>query len=342
MADGAAEGVAGASPDAAAASPAGPPALERGVARAAARWLLRLGSPAATDADVRACARWRASRVEHEQAWQCAQRINERFARIPPALGMAALDRPEPQPRRAALKTLVALVVGGAGAWAAGQGRPREWIADYRSGVGEYRQVALDDGSMLELNTSTAVDARFDAGMRLLRLYDGEIAVHAVRDAGIAGRPLLVRTRHGEIETEAADFYVRVAGARCDVAVRTGEVRVRCAGLPGQALRLRAGEQGSFTAATLSQAAPSDIHVDGWTRGILYAERMPLADFARELGRYRRGVLRCEPEVAALRISGIFQLRDTHAALAALPATLPVRVRYITPYWVSIGPAARA
>ncbi|ANN80417.1 Fe2+-dicitrate sensor, membrane component [Bordetella flabilis] len=328
--------------DAAAASPAGPPSLERGVARAAARWLLRLSSPSATDADVRACARWRASRAEHEQAWQRAQRINERFARVPAALGMAALDRPESRPRRTVLKALVALVAGGAGAWAAGQGRAREWIADYRSGVGEYRRVALDDGSVLELNTSTAVDVRFDARMRLLRLYGGEIAVHAVRDATAAGRPLLVSTRHGEIETEAADFDVRDGDARCQVQVRAGEVRIRCAGLPGKAVVVKAGQQGDFTASALPEAAPADSRVDGWTRGILYADRMPLADFAHELGRYRRGVLRCDPAVAGLRISGIFQLRDTDAALAALPATLPVRVRYLTPYWVGIGPAARA
>jgi transmembrane sensor len=330
--------------DPAGAPSAGPPSLERGVARAAARWLLRLSLPSATDADVRACARWRASRAEHEQAWQRAQRINERFARIPAALGMAALDRPESPPRRTVLKTLAALFAGGAGAWAALQGRPLEWIADYRTGVGEYLRVALDDGSLLELNTATAVDVRFDGRVRLLHLYDGEIAVHAIADARAIGRPLLVRTRYGEIEAQAADFHVRDADARCHLHVRAGAVRVRCADLPGQAVRLGAGEQGDFTATALPEPAPApaDGHVDGWTRGIFYADRMPLADFARELGRYRRGVLRCDPAVAGLRISGIFQLRDTDAALAALPATLPVRVRYLTPYWVSIGPAGRA
>jgi transmembrane sensor len=43
-----------------------------------------------------------------------------------------------------------------------------------------------------------------------------------------------------------------------------------------------------------------------------------------------------------LRISGAFQVRDTDAVLAALPATLPVQVRYRTPYWVTITLRAAA
>ena len=55
---------------------------------------------------------------------------------------------------------------------------------------------------------------------------------------------------------------------------------------------------------------------------------MRLDAFAAELGRYRPGLLRCDPAVAPLRVSGAFQLHDTDAVLAALPATLPVSVRY--------------
>ena len=95
------------------------PAVDRGVAREAARWLMRLASGRATDADRRACDLWRASKAEHEHAWQRAQRVNARFGLIPSALGMATLNRPALKNRRAALKTLAALVVAGPAAWAA-------------------------------------------------------------------------------------------------------------------------------------------------------------------------------------------------------------------------------
>lgn len=58
------------------------PAVDRKVAREAARWLLRLSSE-------------RASKAEHEHAWQRAQRVNQRLGLVPSSLGMAALNRPD-------------------------------------------------------------------------------------------------------------------------------------------------------------------------------------------------------------------------------------------------------
>ncbi|SSW73016.1 hypothetical protein AVE30378_05463 [Achromobacter veterisilvae] len=316
------------------------PAVERSVAREAARWLMRLSSGRATEAERRACDQWRASKAEHEHAWQRAQRVNERFGLIPSALGMATLNRPALKNRRAALKTLAALVAAGPAAWAAWRADPLDWSADYRSAAGERRDVQLADGSMLHLNTGSAVDVMFSATARLLRLRSGEIAVHAVADTAARPRPFVVRTRLGDIEAQASRFCVRQEGVFCRVSVQEGRVRVSSAAQPGASVSLSAGEQGSLTDAGVSPPSPADPHASDWLRGVLYASRMRLDAFAAELDRYRPGILRCAPEVAHLRISGAFQLRDTDAVLAALPATLPVQVRYRTPYWVTIGPRA--
>ncbi|WMD20444.1 FecR domain-containing protein [Achromobacter seleniivolatilans] len=314
------------------------PAVERNVAREAARWLLRLSSGRATDADVHACDQWRASKVENEYAWQRAQRVNARFGLIPSALGMATLIRPELKQRRAALKAFVALMVAGPVGWAAWRADPLDWTADYRSAVGERRNVTLADGSTLQLNTDSAVDVEFDAATRLVRLRSGEIAVHAVADASLPARPFVVRTHLGEIEALPSRFCVREDGGRCQVSVQEGQVRVSSGAHPGRFLSLSAGEQGSLSEAALSPPMAADPHAGDWMRGVLYASQLRLDGFAAELGRYRRGVLRCDPEIAHLRISGAFQLNDTDAVLAALPATLPVQVIYRTPYWVTIGP----
>jgi len=47
-------------------------------------------------------------------------------------------------------------------------------------------------------------------------------------------------------------------------------------------------------------------------------------------------VLSCSPDIAGLRISGTFLLDDTEGALANLEASLPVRVRRLTRYWVRL------
>ncbi|KAG1069902.1 hypothetical protein G6F40_017608 [Rhizopus arrhizus] len=65
---------------------------------------------------------------------------------------------------------------------------------------------------------------------------------------------------------------------------------------------------------------------------------MRLGDFIAELSRYRRGYLGCAPEVADLRIVGAYAVGDTDRVLAALAATLPVRVRATMPWWVVVVP----
>ena len=318
------------------------PAVDRGVARAAARWLLRLSSGQATDADIRAYDQWRASKAEHEHAWQRAQRVNDRFGLIPPALGLAALNRPDLKSRRVALKTLAALIVVGPAGWAAWRASPLELTADYRSATGEQRQVLLSDGHTVLLNTSSAVDVMFDASTRLLRLRAGEIAVYAAPEAAAYSRPVVVRTRLGDIEAQTARFCVRQNDGTCRVSVQEGQVRMRSVSAPGGMLNLAVGEQAELTDAGLSQAVPADPHAADWTRGVLHASAWRLDAFLAELGRYRQGMLRCAPEVAHLRISGTFQLHDTDSVLAALPQTLPVQMRYRTAYWVMVGPRPAA
>ena len=88
----------------------------------------------------------------------------------------------------------------------------------------------------------------------------------------------------------------------------------------------------------MGDVEPLDARIVDWTRGVIKAERMSLASFAAELGRYRPGLLRCDPEVAQLEVSGAFQLHDTDQALHALTQVLPVEIRYRTRYWVTIAP----
>ena len=76
-----------------------------------------------------------------------------------------------------------------------------------------------------------------------------------------------------------------------------------------------------------------------WTRGELVADGQPLARFAAELARYRRGFVTCTPEVAQLPLVGVFPLADTDRILRALEATLPVRVRRVLPGWVRLEAA---
>jgi transmembrane sensor len=47
-------------------------------------------------------------------------------------------------------------------------------------------------------------------------------------------------------------------------------------------------------------------------------------------------VLRCDPAVAALRISGAFPITDTDLALEALQSAFALDVQRRTRYWVTV------
>ena len=73
----------------------------------------------------------------------------------------------------------------------------------------------------------------------------------------------------------------------------------------------------------------ADAGRDAWTRGMLIADRMRLADVLSEMGRYRRGVLRCHPAgylarvKAAVPMEGWAQLdADTFLSPGSLDAAM--------------------
>ena len=318
------------------------PAVSETVALQAAEWFFLLRSGDATPADHRRWTQWCAAHPEHDAAWQRAERVGQKFAMLPAALAAPALARPASRQRRAAVRALAVLLTAAPAGWLAWRHGPaQEWLAEHRTATGESRALMLADGSRIPLDTASAVDVQFDGTLRLVWLRAGAIHVQTAPDPHSTPRPFVVATPQGRLRALGTRFTVRLDGARSHVAVLEGAVEVRPDAAGGRVAVLRAGEQMVFTSDALGEAEPASRHVDDWTRGVLVARDMRLADFAVELGRYRPGVLRCDPAVADLRISGAFQLRDTGPVLDSLPQALPVSVLYRTRYWVTLAPPGR-
>lgn len=314
-----------------------PPAI----AEAAMGWWVELQADP-VPAEVRAaCLRWRAARPEHEQAWQIIASAHQRLhaTGLPAALAHATLAAPRSPARRQAIKALALLVFAGGGAWAVAREHPAgPWLADYRSGTGERRQLTLADGSQLTLDTRSAVDVHFDGRQRRLHLHVGRI--HIATAADEAGRPFLVSTAEGSAQALGTRFSVRQHQGRSQVAVFEGAVALRPRLGAAPALILNAGQQAAFTA-DASDAPGTVADTDAaWHQGMLIVHAMGLADFAAELGRYRPGWLLCDPRVAGLEVSGSFPLDDTERVLEALSNTLPVQIVRRTRYWTAIRPRA--
>lgn len=312
--------------------------MARNVARRAAHWAMLVHCGDATPADIDACRRWRAADPEHERAWQLAERMQQKIGTLAPDLAMTTLGRGRRHERRASLKALLLLMTTAPVAYVAWRNDALpDWAADRRTAVGEQRSITLADGTRLRLNTDSAIDIRFNQDERLVILRRGEIQVETGHTPEYAARPFIVATEHGRMRALGTRFVARRESGLTRISVQEGAVEIRPAA--GAAVRvLQAGQKTSFSADRVDAPVAGGRHADAWTRGILYASDMPLGEFAAELARYQRGLLRCDPAVAQLRISGAFQLNRIGAVLEALPRSLPVGVAYRTRYWVTIIP----
>lgn len=310
--------------------------LSREVAEAAAEWMLRQQSG---DADAAGLQAWLAAHPEHQRAWRRIEKLRSDLRSLPPSVAKAALDRPHSLARRRTLRQLVLLLTaGGAGFLSVRELPWQTWTADLRTGTGERREVRLPDGSSLQLNTASAVDVYFDAHLRRVYLREGEVVIRTAPDATLA-RPFVVDTDQGGVRALGTRFTVRQKDAMTVVTVHEHAVEIS---LPGESPhRLEAGHTVSFTAARIHEPTPADPNSHAWTRGLLYAERMTLGELTMELSRYRSGILRCDPAVAALEVSGSFPLEHTDDALALLERTLPVQVQRRTAWWVTLVPATQ-
>lgn len=239
------------------------------------------------------------------------------------APAMSSLDRPQTS-RRTLLKRGLAL-----GVLVPGGCLLALWRADLHTAVGERRGVRLADGSVLQLNTGTAVD--LDLVRHRLQLIEGEIALSVNR-----AQPLQVDFGLGRVTAGQAQICLRRDADSCRISVLHGTVQVQPA--QGMELALHYGDQLTLYANGSGEMGRFAPHAPDWRDGVLSVDNQPLGKFLREVSRYRPGILRWEPALESLKVSGTFLLDDTDRILALLAASLPVNVQSRSRYWITLVP----
>lgn len=306
--------------------------IDAAIVEQASQWLM-LHWGGELDAQQRqAFATWEQAHPEHRRPWQRLQQLQETFAAVPADCARAVLhDRPDPQ-RRAALKALGLLLVAGGSGYLLHEQRPwRAAFAQHRTATGEIRHMLLSDGTRLDLNSASAIDLRFSARERRIRLLGGEILLTSGHDAN---RPLIVESASGDVQALGTRFSVRELNGGTQVELFDGQLRV--SPRHGASVYMSAGHSLWFSDSACGPMHPANPDSSSWSEGRLVAERQPLGHFLAELERYRPGWIRCDAAAASLLLTGVFPLENTDNVLKALERTLPVRVETVTRYWVTV------
>lgn len=306
------------------------------VLEAAIAWKLSIDEGSSTADERSEFMRWHAASEEHARAWRQLGSLDQRVSAAAGPARQALLQS------RAGLRRRIGKLGGGlAGmfllgsllAWVGAPSlSPGYWLADQRTATGELRTLRLEDGTLLSLNTHTAVDIDYEGEQRIIVLHQGEISVETGHQDP---RPLLVRTDDGRLRPLGTRFLVRreAHGTRLEV------LQASVAAMPlnsGDEQVLHEGQQVLMDANGLGQVGQVAAGVDAWTRGMLVVDNVRLADLLAALGHYRSGHLGVADDVADLRVTGSFPLTNTDLALESLVPALPVKIERHTPWWVTI------
>lgn len=190
----------------------------------AIEWLVKLRYDSPGPRTEQQFQRWLASHPQHAQAWQRVSSLGDELASLPAELSRQTLAGTERRrmSRRDHLKLLSVLALGGAAGWAAREPLGLSgWMADSRTATGERRELLGSDGSLIRLNTASAIDLRYSADQRRLTLLRGEISLDSnVND----NRPFSIDTPVGTLGTQGGQLLLRENAQGLLVAVRRGEV----------------------------------------------------------------------------------------------------------------------
>lgn len=150
---------------------------EQAIREQAAEWVvLQSAGPLTTD-QQQALEQWCASDARHAQAYAFAQAT---WADLGQLTSVAAPAAARARPARARRPRLRAAVASAAVLFLAvftvyqGPAWLLDWRADYATATGEVRRVTLADGSLIELDSRSAVQIAFNDQERRIRLLAGE------------------------------------------------------------------------------------------------------------------------------------------------------------------------
>lgn len=295
----------------------------------AARWFVRLQEPAVSAQEQRRFEIWLDEHPQHRNEYQILQNL-WMAADLLPAKRLHALCETPPARRKrrplvryAAAASVLAVALG-LGLFS-GLNRPASYTAEYSTGLGERRHVALPDGSVIDLNSRSRVQVRYEKDRRGIELTQGEAMFSVEHDSS---RPFVVEAGNGKVTVTGTRFDVRRASTETRVAVEQGTVKVQGDGDDfvnlSAGLGTRINAQGKVAAAY----AVNPAELTAWRSGKLVFNNASLSEVAEEVSRYReKPLLVGNAKVGNLRLTSVFKSDDTDALLKALPSILPVAIR---------------
>jgi transmembrane sensor len=298
----------------------------------AASWAARRCNGFSAD-DAAALDAWLQADPRHLGAYMKAEAV---LARLDQAgtVGAQALRQadapadPMRAKRRAVLMGAAAACVAAA---VTGTAAVRHLLAEeaYATNIGEAKEIALSDGSLVTLNTNTRITVRYTKALRQIMLLQGEALFDVAKNAR---RPFIVLAHDTQVRAVGTSFTVKLLPQQVvQVLVREGVIEIRRPDVPeAPPVRLAANNMAlAPVKAPISTAPMPNLQVSrnlAWRQGRIDFDNETLADAAREFGRYSDIQIRMAPGLEGQTVTGLFVSTDPVGFARAAALSLNLRV----------------
>lgn len=294
----------------------------------AINWLARLNSSQLSEADEQAFTQWLEASALHQAAYIKAEELWERGAVVAklrePKRAKAVRFAPW-QGWAAACSCLFAV------AFILLQqfNGTHEYL--YQTALGEQKELDLEDGSHLILNTNSQLRVSFNRHGRSVDLTQGEVFFDVKKD----GRPFEIHTAQGTVKVLGTRFSVYQTLTDTLVTVVEGRVGLGEKSTAQDDFKpsvvLQANQRLSLQAAKSGQAAEA-VNANAalaWRKKQLVFKGQNLNQVIAELGRYfPETITLAEPDLSNKEITAVIQISDIKTTLNTLALSLGLEVEY--------------
>jgi transmembrane sensor len=235
------------------------------------------------------------------------------------------IPKPKPRPiwvRRKLMFAGVAIAAGLVGVAVVMTGAHR-----YGTGLGEIRQVSLSDGSLVAINTQSAVEVAMHPNLREVTVTRGEAWFRVAHDKK---RPFIVSAGRIRVRAVGTAFSVRRHEDGAEVQVTEGVVETWTVGEEARRVSVAAGSKAYVAEYQPPKPTPAPTDIErslAWRDGQIALEGETLDEAVAQFNRYNaRKLVISDPSLAAEKLVGQFRATEPMTFAGAIATTLGATV----------------
>ncbi|WP_218048644.1 FecR family protein [Curvivirga aplysinae] len=206
------------------------------------------------------------------------------------------------------------------------------YSADYITGIGEVKEVALSDGSLVRLAPESRLNVSFTTTQRAVELVDGQAFFNVAHDTK---SPFIVRAENSVVKVIGTAFDVSTRHPSVEVQVQEGIVSVK----PDETeeIILRVGDTIRVKPDySLIHGKIEPKYVSSWKENRLIVNDRPVSEVVETLSHYHSATLLVlGDDIGEQPVTGVYQLTNPDAALSAIAQSVGAKIYHVTP-WITV------